>query len=108
MTQIGAMDKRVTFQTGTLVSDGMGAGGTMSWADTLTCWVALWPLRGSEALEGMKLEHTITHKVRCWYSDLINPKQRIKYGTRCFEIISLINPDEANIELELLVTEIFD
>ena len=105
MTRIGAMDKEITFQTGALSSDGMGAGGTTTWSDTLTCWAAIWPLRGSEAVDNLKTEHSVTHKIRCWYSSSINAKQRIKYGSRYFEIISLINPDEANIELEIMATE---
>ena len=100
------MDKKVTFQTGTSVTDGMGAAGTTTWGDTLVCWVALWPLRGSETLENLKAEHTVTHRLRCWYSSVITPAQRIKYGKRYFEIVSLINPDEANVELELLIEEI--
>ena len=106
MTRVGEMDKQVIFQTGTLSSDGLGAGGSMSWADTLTCWVAIWPLRANEALDNLKTEHRVTHKIRCLYDSNINVKQRIKYGSRYFEIVSLINPDEANVELEILAEEV--
>ena len=107
MTRTGAFDKKVVFQTRTLTSDGMG-GGTTTWADTVTMWAAIWPISASETLENLKTEHRITHRIRCWYSSDINPKQRIEYGSRYFEIISLINPNEANVELEILAEEIAD
>jgi SPP1 family predicted phage head-tail adaptor len=106
MTRIGDMDKSITFQTATETSDGMGAGGTLSWANTLTTWAAIRPLRGRELLSEGKLEHTVTHRVFCWYSALINAKQRISYDSRAFQIISIINPNEENVEMEILVEEI--
>ena len=107
MTRIGEFRHKIIFQTGTLTSDGMG-GGTTTWTDTVTMWAAIWPLSAREALENLKTEHRVSHRIRCYYSDDITPKQRIKYGTRYFEIVSLINPDESNIELEILAEEIAD
>ena len=107
MTRTGEFSKKITFQTGTLSSDGMG-GGTTTYADTLTVWAAIWPVNAREALENLKTEHRITHRIRCWYSSYINPKQRIKYGTRYFDIVSIINPSENNVELEILAEEIYE
>lgn len=106
MTRIGDMDKKVTFQTGALTGDGMGAGGTTTWSDTLTCWAAIWPLRSGESLENLKTELRVTHKIRCWYDSSISADQRVKYGSRYFQIVSLINPNEDSIELEILAEEV--
>ena len=106
MTRIGDMDKVIVFQTGTKSADTMGAAGTTSYSDTLTCWAAIWPLSANESLENLKTEHKVTHRIRCWYSSSIDEAQRIKYGSRYFEIVSLINPDEQNVELEIIATEI--
>jgi head-tail adaptor len=47
----GNLRERVTFQTKTEVSDGISAGGTETWTDTLTgVPAAIWPLKGDQAM----------------------------------------------------------
>ena len=104
----GDLRHKITIQTRTEVSDGMG-GYTETWADTYGAWAAVWPIRGPERLNYMQLESQISHRIRIRYRNGITRKHRIIFhdvdGNRTFNIKEIINPDERNISLELLCTE---
>ena len=100
----GTLRHRITIQESTETSDGMG-GFTTIWSDKLEMWVAIWPLSAKERLDAMKLELQITHKIRGRYRSGITAKDRIKFGTRIFNIVSLINFEERNEQLDMLALE---
>ena len=100
----GELRHEIEIQEKTLTSDGMG-GSTETWTKKLTTRAAIWPIKGKEALEAMKLDTKITHRVRMRYRSGITSLMRISYDSRLFEIKSIINPDERNISLELLCEE---
>jgi len=100
----GTLRHKITFQTATDTSDNMG-GYTQAWTDTYDCFAAIWPLKGTEALEAMKLEHAVTHRIRIRYRSGITADMRIKFGSRYFDIVSSINPDERNVSLDIMATE---
>ena len=68
---------------------------------------AIWPSKSNERLEAMKLGLKVTHKIRVRYRQEITAKMRIYWRDRdrTFNIISLINPDERNIMLEMMAEE---
>ena len=100
----GTLRHRITIQESTEVSDGMGGFMTV-FSDTLEAWAAIWPLTAKESLDAMKLELQVTHKIRIRYRSGITAKNRIKFGTRYFNIISLINYEERNKQLDMLALE---
>ena len=100
----GSLRHRIVIQESTEVSDGMGSF-TTTWSDTLEAWAAIWPLSSKESLDAMKLELQVTHKIRIRYRSGITAKNRIKFGTRYFNIISLINYEERNKQLDMLALE---
>ena len=109
----GTLRERVVFQTKTEVSDGMSAGGTETWTDTLTDVPAsLWPLGGSEVVDAMKLEQRIDYRMRVRYQSQINSAMRIKWtnlqGTvRYLDIVSGPRDLGSNSkELEMFVRDL--
>jgi len=100
----GQLKHSITIQEQNDVSDGMG-GSTTTWTDLFDTRAAIWPTSSKERLDAMKLELQITHKIRMRYRSGITSKHRIKFGTRTFNIISLINPDERNIMYNILAVE---
>ena len=100
----GDLRHAVTFQTIGTTADGM-LGHTESWTNTLTTRAAIWPYRSGEALDGLKLTHTVSHKIRVRYNSAITPQQRIKFGSRYFFIEAIVNPDEKNALLDILAWE---
>jgi len=100
----GDLRHRITIQTPSETSDGIG-GMTTTWSTFKKIWAAIWPLRGAEYLAAMQITSEITHKIRIRYLSGVTPKMRILFGTRYFDIQSIINPDERNIYLELMCRE---
>lgn len=103
----GDLRHTISMQTQTDITDGMG-GFTTSWANVSgmgSVRAAIWPLKSNESLDAMKIEHVITHKIRIRYRSGVTTKHRILFGSRTFNVISILNPDERNIMLEMLCEE---
>lgn len=103
--QIGELNKRVTLQYQTRVSDGMG-GFTIVWNDAATVFASIWPISASERIQSEKVAGEITHRIRIRHRRNIRTSWRIKFGERYFNISGPpINPNERNEYLELLCKE---
>lgn len=100
----GRLNKRVTLQTNTPVSDG-GGGFTDAWADTATLWAEIEELTGTEGYEAQQTASTLSHRVTIRYRTSVTPQQRLTYGSRVLKINAVLNPRQANERLELLCTE---
>jgi len=101
----GLLRHKITIQESTEVADGLG-GFSVVWTDLFDARAAIWPLSAKESLDAMKLESVITSKIRIRYRDGITSKNRIKFGSRIFNIKGKpINPDERNKMLDILVLE---
>ena len=100
----GTLRHKIIFQQLTVANDTWGHS-TETWTDQVTAYASIWSLRGVERMEAMKLDNEITHKIRVRYKSGLHPKMRIKFGARYFNILSIINPDERNIYLEIMATE---
>jgi len=76
-----------------------------SWEDYAAVWASVEPLKGAEYYAAQQVNAEVTGKVVMRYLSGVVPKMRVVFGTRTFEILSVINPDERNRELQLLVKE---
>ena len=100
----GKLRHKITIQDYTESQNGYGAV-TKTWSDYATLWASIEPIRGREFWESQQINAEVTAKITIRYLADINPKMRVKYGNRIFEIISVINPEERNVELQLMVKE---
>ena len=100
----GSLRHKITFQQLTVANDTWGHSAE-TWTDQVTTYAALWTLRGTERMESLKLDNEITHKIRVRYKRDLNPKMRIKYGERYFNILSMVDPDERHIYYEIMASE---
>ena len=103
--QIGKLNKRITWQYQAGVPDGMG-GTTEVWTDSTTTWAALWPMSAKEIVQAGKVTLDATHRIVIRFLSGIEADWRGKYGNRYFNIISIINKEEANEFLTLLCKEV--
>ena len=98
----------IRLQSRTQVADGMGST-TGVWGDEYETWAGVWPValqsRTKELTKDGKLTLEITHKVRIRYRSDVVAGWRVLFGSRTFDILSIINPDERNIILELVCRE---
>jgi SPP1 family predicted phage head-tail adaptor len=100
----GDLRHKIYFQDKSASSDGMG-GSTWTWSDSFAAWAGIWPVSANEVIKNEALEHQITHRIRVRYESRIEPKLRIRFGSRYFEIVSIINPNERGIVLDIMATE---
>lgn len=102
--QIGALNKRITLQYATKVSDAMGSF-TETWTDAATIWAAIWPTTGTELVESLQTGMVTSHRIRIRYRSVLRPSWRIKFGYRYFNIVSIVNPSEKNEWLDIMAKE---
>ena len=101
---IGDLNKRITLQYSTKVSNSMG-GFVTSWVDAATIWAAIWPVSAAETVQSMQPTMTISHRVRIRYRSVLRASWRIKLGLRYFNIVSIINPSERGEYLDIMCKE---
>jgi SPP1 family predicted phage head-tail adaptor len=102
---IGALNKRLILQHSVSVADGMGAF-TVTWDDAATVWGSIWPISANEMIQANAQAMIISHRIRIRYHSTLKASWRIKFENRYFNIISIINPNEANKYLDIMVKEV--
>lgn len=63
------------------------------------------PIGSREAFVEQQLQESVTHKIRTRYLSGVTTKHRVLFGTRVFDIQSVINWGERDIELALMCVE---
>jgi SPP1 family predicted phage head-tail adaptor len=105
LLRIGALRHQVTIQSYTKSRDSYG-GEVETWTDLHTgVWASVEPLIGREYLAAKQVQAEVSHKVRMRYIAGLLPAMRIVWGTRTFEIESILNVQERNRELVIMATE---
>ena len=102
---IGNMRHRVTIEQKTI--DNSGIDPIETWTKFATVWAAIEPLKGTEKwIDGAKLiSNDVTGRIKIRYLPGVTPAMRVKYGTRIYEILAVINISERNEEINLMVRE---
>lgn len=102
----GELRHQITLQAKTIANDGMG-GVTETWSDQLTTWAQIDPPKAREFFANGQMQAEIITRIRIRYRPNVAHTWRVKYGTRYFNITSIVNPDEVNQELILMCREEF-
>jgi SPP1 family predicted phage head-tail adaptor len=105
----GELKHRIDFQQKTETTDSLGPGGNHSWSNVTgltSIPAAIWPMSAKEQRQQGKLEMEISHQVRIRYISGVDEKYRIKFGSRYFDIVSLINAEECNVRYDIMAREI--
>ena len=92
-TSIGRMRHRVTIQKPTATTD-TGGGSSVSWGTLKEVYADIQPQSGNYQFEHEQEKEKVTHKLIMRYRADIGTNYRIKYGSRIFNIHSIINEDE--------------
>lgn len=102
--KIGRLRHRITIQKYTATRDSFGAD-VEDWTDIANVWASITPVSGKEYYAAQQINAEITTKITIRYIKDINPKMRVVFKDRMFEILSVINSEERNIELNLMCKE---
>jgi SPP1 family predicted phage head-tail adaptor len=79
---------------------------TEAWVDFIKVRAGIYPLSGREFFSADAVNSEVSHKVHLRYVPGITPDMRINFNGRFFRIISVINFQELNKELQLLCKEL--
>ena len=102
---IDRLNKRVEIQEKTNTEDGFG-GFTETWVKLRDAWAEIKPINTFENFEANGINEKITHIITLRYFSDVKTDNRIKYGSRIFNIKGVINILEENKILEIKVEEI--
>jgi SPP1 family predicted phage head-tail adaptor len=95
---------RITLQSRSTSNDGFGQE-VLTWSDVLTCFASIEPAPRPEQVAGEALVASRTHLVIIRYRPGIAARIRAVYGSRIFEISSVIDLEERHFWLQLDCTE---
>lgn len=101
----GQLKHRITIQDLTSGVDSYGSA-TDQWTDVCTVWAGIFPLSGKAFFEAEMMNSEVSHKINIRYRAGIKPDMRVKFGSRYFQIISVINFQERNAEMQLMCREL--
>lgn len=86
----------ITIQTASGPLDGEG-GETVSWVDTKDCFAAVLPIQAKQQFNLKSIDVDATHFVKVrGYID-IQEKQRVKFGSRFLEVLTVENIQELDV-----------
>jgi SPP1 family predicted phage head-tail adaptor len=100
----GRLRHRVSIQAPSETLDDFGEA-DLSWATDSTVWASIEPISGNERFSSDQVTAELTHRVFIRYLTGLTPRKRLLFGSRVFQIQSILNKDEKNEQLELLCRE---
>lgn len=101
----GRLRHRVTIETPGGTSSAFGEV-AQTWSTLATVWAAVEPTTSRERVENEQTKTFTTHRVQIRYRANVTTAERVQFGSRTLNILSVINPNEQNATLELLCTEV--
>jgi SPP1 family predicted phage head-tail adaptor len=90
------MRHRVTIQACTRTADGEG-GFSQSWVDSSTVWAAIYPMREAQVFEYRSVGVDASHIVKVRGDVPVAEKDRVVFGSRVFEVLTVADVQERGI-----------
>lgn len=105
--RIADLRNRVVVQSTSVTLDASGAPED-TWSAVGTRWAQVEPLTGREAFEARSLHSDVDHRITMRYDATVGaatPKHRLLWGSRAFDILSVVNVGERDEYLEFMARE---
>lgn len=80
---------------------------TETWSEYITAWAAVEPLKGSEYFDASATQAQVDVRVVLRYRAGVIPGMRVKFGSRYFDIQSVVEPQTKRREIHLMCREYF-
>lgn len=105
--KIGKLRHRIAIEQAAETQDADGSV-IETWSTFATAQVSIEPVSGREYFAAQSTQAEVTHRIYMRFIPGVVPKMRVKYGARIFDILSVINTKERNVELQLMCRESID
>ena len=102
----GKLRHYVTINVYTPATSGVSGEQTAGYVTGDSVWAGLEPLTMRETLNAQQVQGVSTHRIWMRYTGDINRQDQVLFNGRAFEVDSVLNTEERNIELVLLAHEI--
>ncbi len=109
MDDAGKLRHRITFQQFSGERDVYGepiVRDENEWEDVCTVWASIGPVSGKTFYAAMQVQAEVTHRVGVRYRAGLTTAMRIKYGSRIFKVVSILDSGERHEELALMCFEL--
>ena len=101
---MGQMRQRIALQAKTITkSEGIPL---ESWTTVAIVWAAVSDISGKEYFQAGAMQSEVTTRIKIRYRTGITPSMRVLYGSRVFQILSVIDKDERHRVIELMCKEV--
>lgn len=101
---MGEMRQRIALQAKTITkSEGIPQ---ESWTTVATIWATVADISGREYFQAQAVQSEATTRIKIRYRTGITPSVRVLYGSRIFNILSVIDKDERHRIIELICKEV--
>jgi SPP1 family predicted phage head-tail adaptor len=102
----GDLRHRIDLEAISSVPDGMGGSTDSFVAQYTDVPAAIWPTSTREIVRAGAETMVGTHNVRIRYLPGVSAAWRVKFASRYFSIVSIVNREERNVQLDLLCREV--
>jgi SPP1 family predicted phage head-tail adaptor len=103
--EAGKLRHKVKLQRRVVSQDTFG-GGIEVYHDIAEVWARVQPLRGEEYFKAQAITSSVSARITIRYLFGIEPIDRVLFGDREFNVHAIINPEERNVELQLMCEEV--
>lgn len=101
----GRLRNRITIQEKTVTQNTYGEE-VIVWSDVDTVWGSIEPMRGREFVEFQREGAEVTTRIVIRHLSGVVPEMRATEGSHVYDILSVINRDERDIQMELMCREV--
>ena len=102
--EAGKLRHRLAIQSHTEARDSFG-GSTKTWATQKTVWGSVRPMSGKELVNAQQVDSRVTHRIVIRFYSGLDTTYRFLFGTRVFNIVSVLNIQERNKLLVITAIE---
>lgn len=103
----GQLKNRITIQQQIKTANAIDED-EISWTTFATVWADIQPDSGHQTYQAKQLNAEAQGRIKIRYRPNIDPTMRVLYGSRIFQILSVIQPQESKRELHLIYKEVLD
>jgi SPP1 family predicted phage head-tail adaptor len=95
----------VTIEEKSVVRDAIG-GETITWSEYDVVWGSVEPLRGREFAEAERAGAEVTTRIVIRFRSGVVPEMRATEGGNTYDVLSVVNVEKRDREMELLCREV--
>jgi SPP1 family predicted phage head-tail adaptor len=104
----GDLRHQITIQENQPIQNPAGPGMIDNWVDGATVWAQVQLNSGREFFQAKKINDQISGVFKIRYIAGVNSAMRVRYGTRFFDIVAVIDVDERRQELQINSKEVIN